>query len=139
MSLFQAESGNIKEDTDCERLRKVLEICGECLIYICYKLDKFDDCLFYLEHNKYLLNLDLVDLNEKLQSERDLDFVKLIETGNVSLLKNDGDLKRIFQQINDKLVIFKFIFDCKLMYVFHVEHDGTISFKDQVNYSLRKY
>lgn len=80
--------------------------------------------------------MDLVDLNERLRSEREFDVVKLIESGNVSLLKNDGDLKQIIQQINDSLVVFKFIFDCKLMFVFHVDSSGEITFKDQVNNAL---
>ena len=111
----KAEKEKLKEDIDCERLKKLLEISTESLIYVCYKLQKYQDCVYYLEHSKYLLNLDTRNLTEILL-KRNMDPLKLIETENVSLIQNFEELVQVQRQISDPLIIFKFIFENKLFY-----------------------
>jgi hypothetical protein len=127
----------IKDDSDCNRLKKLLDICTECLVYICYKMNKYDECLYYLEHNRYLINLDTHDLNERLHAEGILDIVKLLESGDLSkLLPNYDQIKKIISQLNDPFIVYKFVFDCKLLYVFYVEPNGLISLANQTKLSV---
>ncbi len=131
----KAEKEKLKEDIDCERLKKLLEISTESLIYVCYKLQKYQDCVYYLEHSKYLLNLDTRNLTEILL-KRNMDPLKLIETENVSLIQNFEELVQVQRQISDPLIIFKFIFENKLFYAFYVEPDGSVTMTDQVFFKV---
>lgn len=94
-------------------------------------MQKYEDCVYYLEHSKYLLNLDTRILTEKLL-KRNMDPLKLIETENVSLIQDFAELMEVQKEISDPLVIFKFIFDCKLFYAFYVEPDGSVTVTDEV-------
>ena len=131
-----AEVEKLKEDSDCERLKQLLELSTECLLYVCYQLGQYEQCLFYLERNRYLLNLDSQDLNVKLQSTLNMDVVKILETGQMNLLENYEQIKQILAKLNDPLVVFKFAFNSKLLYVFYVESDGSISLHERIKLSL---
>ena len=100
----------IKPDKESKRLITLLQICTDCLVYSCYRLSKYFECLFYSEQNKYLLNLDSNDLIERIHKSKNRS--KNTET---SFMGGIDDFKTILSKMNNSYLFFKFIFDAKLL------------------------
>jgi len=118
----------IKTDKESERLNAILDIVTDCLVYISFRLNKFDECLFYSEHNKYLLNLDSNDLIER--------FIMKQNNSDLALISTVDSLKQTFKEMKSLYIFFKFIFNGRLLYIFYVDQNGEIKFKYEIKLSL---
>lgn len=81
--------------------------------------------------------MDINDLKSRLligQSKEDL--VKLLEAQTLNLIENIEEMRRVQKKINDPLIIYKTVFDAKLLYVFYTESNGAITLAEKVKLSL---
>lgn len=48
---------NLNDDIN-DSWKILFDLCTDCIIYIYYKLEKYDECVYYYEKSQYLLNID---------------------------------------------------------------------------------
>ena len=114
--LFSQEKlDKIKADKDSQRLRDLLETCNECLIYICFKMERHKECVMYMEQCSYLLDTDLNGLYDHTEAkfESEAQFVAYFATFE--------HFDQILKSVNQKVLRYKFAFNCKLLYAFLIE------------------
>ncbi len=131
-NFHQHDLGTIKPDKESERLTNLLNVCTDCLVYSCYRLNKFFECLFYSEQNKYLMSLDSNDYIERIVKSKN----KNNKNQEVNPLGSMDDFKTILLEMNEFYLFFKFIFDAKLLYIFFVNEKAEIKYKYEIKLSL---
>ena len=103
----------LKQEKTSNRLRLMLNICSECLIYICYKLKKLEECLIYMELEYFVIESslkDLIDLN-LIDVQNQLNFVSWSFENFLKLIK----LNKNF------LIRYKFVFECKILFILIID------------------
>ena len=116
---------NLKQDKESGRLRNILNLCIECLSYVCYKLEKYDESVLNIEVTNYILNSSSLDITEN----------KLINknTEEFNSFQNYKDLTDIIQNLNTSCLIYRFIFNNKLLIIFFIDHEtGEIVFHNLI-------
>ena len=86
---------------------------------------RYKDCIMYMEQSNYILNSDLsglVDHNE-VKFEDPTEFVEYF-----SKFEN---FDMIIKSVNQKILRYKFLFNCKLLYIFLIDPEKN----DQLNHS----
>jgi hypothetical protein len=112
----------LKQDKESERLNNLYNLCNECLIYIAFKMEKYDDCLIHIERVSYLLSVDLQTLHESGMT-KNLDFLSY------------ENLLEIIRLVQGPVLHYKFLFDSKLLIVFLIEPEKGITFHKQIKTS----
>lgn len=107
----------IKQDDDSVRLRNLIKICTECMIYVCYKLNKKEECLVYMEFENFILTSSMSDLI-------DLKLIDAQNQFNFSFLSFEN-FTYLLNKIENNLLRYKFIFECKIMYIFMLKPNNT--------------
>ncbi len=80
------EIEKLKVDKESLRLRSCLELCNECLVYICYKLNRVEECVWTNELTGYLLNASTSDLIENKLLDVNSDEPSLLSVRRAFLL-----------------------------------------------------
>lgn len=131
---FEFNSANLeflKQENNSNRLRLMLNICSECLIYICYKLKKLEECLIYMELEYFVIDCSFNDLI-------DLKLIDMNNQLNFDLLSFNNFLKLI--KLNETFLIrYKFVFESKILFIFLIDGNQTepIVFHTKIKTSLQ--
>lgn len=107
-------SDKLKYDEESKSLRTLLKLCSECLIYIFYELNMYSHCIIYSEYSNYLLNTGN-DPNEIVNTSNLLDLDQLCINENEF---NDESLKKLIKNLDQPVLMYEFIFDSRLLYIF---------------------
>ena len=105
-----SEIERIKHDRDSERLRTLLDLCTESLVYVCYKLEKYTECIIFMELSDFIFRTSFADLD----SVFDLKNFNYIFTMSLFFKSN-------LNQLQSSLLRYRFIFDSKILYIFLLE------------------
>lgn len=110
----QSNLNALKTDADSKRLRKIFKTACECVVYICFKLNDFNKALVYMDAYDLLVNSSINDLIDFNLVSENIDDVNV----NASDLFKFDNFTRNCQLLGNTLIRYKFIFDCRLMYIF---------------------
>lgn len=113
-------------DRDSRRLRELLKISSECLVYISYKLDKPTQALVFADAFELITNSSIDELIDAklVTNSNEFDMSEFTKS-----TRFETNLKWISGSNPSPLVRYKLIFDAKLMYVFVIDQtaaDGLI-------------
>ena len=115
------------------RLCDILAICTECLVYVCHKNGKLEECVLHLEHNRFLLDLDSHELAEMVKGSN----VDFTIDSNLNLFDDFATFKQVHATLSMPVFIFKFVFDCRLLFVFSLDEKGQVRSSEHVKMSQK--
>ncbi len=113
-----SEVDRIKHDKDSERLRTLLDVCTESLVYVCYKLHRLNECVLFMELTDFIFRTNSTDL----ESIYDLSSTNFLPIMNLFFKSN-------LNQLNTRLLRYKFLFDSRLIYIFLIQPNSSTEFK----------
>jgi hypothetical protein len=80
-----------ERDKISPRLLKLYELSNECLIYVLFRLKKYDECFYALEYSQFLIDSVLIDSNQTNEQQDELYSIEylrqLINQNATSLIK----------------------------------------------------
>ena len=144
---------NNSEKNLSNRWKNLFDLCVDCIIFLCYKLEKYSDCIFYHENSQYLINMDADYISHHFQYfysptkppatsfSTTTDITMESEINQAFQQDRMGEIKSDFNSFNELIVvinesnipvvIFRFIFNCKFLYSFIIEPDNGIVYRSE--------
>lgn len=153
---YSIDSNGNSDRNLSERWNNLFELCVDCLIFLCYRLEKYDDCVFFYENSQFLTNMDADYISHHFQYFysptkpptasfsviTDQTTTDTTEANKAFQQERAGEIKTNFNTFNDLLVvvneskipvlIFRFAFHFKFLYSFIMEPENGVVFHNEL-------